>query len=88
MGFFLYEKIGNDKEQLKLDIQKIFTKIRSEINEREDKILNEVDEVYKNIYFDESLVKKREKISNQIKSNLEESKKIDNDWEDNNKSLY
>ena len=84
----IYEKIGNDKEQLKLYIQKIFTKIRSEINEREDKILNEVDEVYKNIYFDESLVKKREKISNQIKSNLEESKKIDNDWEDNNKSLY
>jgi len=34
------------------------------------------------------ILRKREKISNQIKINLEESKKIDNDWEDNNKSLY
>ena len=73
---------------MKLNIQKIFTKIRSEINDREDKILNEVDKTYENSYFDESLLRKREKISKQIKINLEESKKIDNDWEDNNKSLF
>ena len=84
----IYENISKDKEELKLNIQKIFTKIRSEINDREDKILNEVDKTYENSYFDESLLRKREKISKQIKINLEESKKIDNDWEDNNKSLF
>ena len=84
----IYENISKDKEELKLNIQKIFTKIRTEVNDREDKILNEVDKIYENIYFDESLLRKREKISNQIKINLEESKKIDNDREDNNKSLY
>ena len=84
----IYENISKDKEELKLNIQKIFTKIRSEVNDREDKILNEVDKTYENIYFDESLLRKREKISNQIRINLEESKKIENDWEDNNKSLY
>ena len=83
----IYENINNNKEELKLNIQKIFTKIRSEINDREDKLLNEVDNAYNNIYFDENLLKKSEKITKQINSNLENSKIIDNDWEDKNKSL-
>ena len=33
-------------------------------------------------------MRKREKISEQIKLNLEESKKIDNNWDDKNKSLF
>ena len=83
----IYENISNDKEVLKLDIQKIFTKLRNEINNREDKILDEVDKLFNEIYFDENLLKKSEKITKQIKINLDESKIIDNDWEDNNKSL-
>ena len=83
----IYEKINNDKEEIKLNILKIFTKIRNEVNDREDKIMNELDKLFDNIYFDESLIKKSEKITNQIKSNLEESKSLDNDWEDNNKYL-
>ena len=83
----IYENINNDKEELKLNIQKIFTKLRSEINDREDKLLNEVDNAYNDIYFDENLLKRSEKITKQINSNLENSKIIDNDWEDKNKSL-
>ena len=81
----IYENINSNKEELKLNIQKIFTKIRNEINVREDKILNEVDKKFDEIYFDENLLKKGEKIIKQIKSNLDDSKILDKDWEDNNK---
>ena len=83
----IYESIFKKKEEIKLDILKIFTKIRNEVNDREDKIMNELDKIFNNIYFDESLIRKSEKITNQIKLNLEESKTIDNDWEDINKHL-
>ena len=72
----IYENISNEKEVLKLDIQKIFTKLRNEINNREDKILDEVDKLFNEIYFDENLLKKSEKITKQIKINLDESKII------------
>ena len=34
----IYEKINKEKEELKLKIQKIFTNIRNEINNREDQL--------------------------------------------------
>ena len=83
----IYDKINNDKEEIKLNILKIFTNIRNEVNDREDKIMNELDKLFDNIYFDEGLIKKSEKITSQIKLNLEESKSLDNDWEDNNKII-
>ena len=46
----IFEKINEDKEELKLNIQKIFTKIRNTINDREDKILLEVDKIYEYSY--------------------------------------
>ena len=42
-------KINKNKEQLKTDIQKIFTKIRNIINNREDELLLEVDKEYDNL---------------------------------------
>ena len=42
----LFQSINNSKEELKLNIQKIFSKIRNSLNEREDKLLLEVDKVY------------------------------------------
>ena len=83
----IYENINKIKEEIKLGILKIFTKIRNEVNNREDQIINELDKLFNNIYFDESLIRKSEKIKNQIKLNLEECKSIDNDWKDNNKNL-
>ena len=83
----IYEKINNNKEELKLNILKIFTNIRNEINKREDEIINEIDKLYNNIYFDDNLIKKSEKVTNQIKLNLEEGKMIEHDWEDNNKCI-
>ena len=83
----IYEKINNNKEELKLNILKIFTNIRNEINKREDEIINEIDKLYNNIYFDDNLIKKGEKIPRQIKTNLEECKSLDKGWEDKNKIL-
>ena len=45
------QKIENDKEDLKLKIQNIFTKIRTILNEREDELLLEIDNIYKNKIF-------------------------------------
>ncbi len=39
----LYEKINENKEELKLKIQKIFTKIRNTLNDREDELLSDID---------------------------------------------
>ena len=35
----IYENINNNKDKLKEDVQKIFTKIRNSVNDREDEIL-------------------------------------------------
>ena len=50
-----------------MKIQTIFTKIRNVLNEKEDKLLNDIDEQYNNIYFKEELIKESEKLPNKIK---------------------
>ena len=84
----IYEKINNNKEELKSNIQKIFTKIRNDLNSREDEILLEVDNKFNKLYFNENIIKKGEKLTNQIKINLNKGKIIDNEWNDNNKLNY
>ena len=64
------------KEKLKLNIQKVFTKIRNELNNREDKLLNEVDKQYENLFPKEEIIKEYEKLPNKIKLSLEKSKNI------------
>ena len=39
----IFEIINERKEKLKKDIQNIFTKIRTELNNREDKLFEEID---------------------------------------------
>ena len=47
----IYEKINKEKEELKIEMQKKFTKIRNAINEKEDELLLSVDNKYDSIYF-------------------------------------
>ena len=47
----IYEKINEVKEELKMNIQKIFTRIRTELNNREDFLLLEVDKQFYDIFF-------------------------------------
>ena len=79
------EKINVEKEELKLKIQKIFTKIRNIINEREDKLLSEVDKQFNEIYYDENIINEAEKLPSKIKSSLEKGKLIDKEWDDEDK---
>ena len=78
----IYEKINENKEELKLKIQKIFTQIRNALNEREDKLLIEVDNIYNDQYFNEDIIKQSEKLPNTVKISLEKGKKINNEWND------
>ena len=77
----LFENINDQKEKLKLDIQTIFTKIRSALNKREDELLSKVDEQYGNL-FKEDLIKKSEEIPNKIKESLNKGYSINMGWDD------
>ena len=81
----LYEKINEKKEESKLKIQRIFTKIRNVINNREDELLLRIDQIYDNIYFKEELVKESEKLEKEIKMFLEKDKILYTEWDNDNK---
>ena len=80
----IYETIKEKKEKLKLEIQQIFTKIRSTLNEREDYLLLEVDKQYENSFFNENIIKESEKLPNKIQKSLKETKINEEEWNDNN----
>ena len=80
--------MNKNKEELKLKIQSIFTKLRNVLNEREDKLLSDIDNEYDNIYFKEDIIKTNEKIPNKIKKSIEKGKIIEKEkeWNENNLS--
>ena len=75
------QKIENEKEDLKLKIQNIFTKIRTILNEREDELLLEADNIYKTKYFNEDIIKNVEKFPKKIQIYIEKGKLIDKEWD-------
>ena len=83
----MFEKINESKEELKLKIQKVFTKIRNCLNEREDELLLDVDNQYNDIYCNEDMIKEGQKLPNKIKISLEKGKLLNNEWDDD-KKLY
>ena len=82
----LSQKIEKDKDDLKLIIQNIFTKIRNTLNVREEELLSEVDEIYNNKYLSDNIIKKAEKLPKQIKLSLEKIKLLDKEWDE--KHIY
>ena len=81
------EKINEKKDELKEKIQKMFTKIRNELNNREDEILLEIDKKYDEIYFNEEISKNCEKLPNKIKSSLDKGNKLTKEIKDINLNL-
>ena len=65
--------IDEKKENLKSKIQKIFTKIRNELNNREEELLKEIDTKFDNYYFTTDILKIAEKLPERIKLSLEKS---------------
>ena len=72
----LIEQINKNKEELILEIQKVFTKIRTALNEREDELLSKVKEIYESSFFDEEIVKESEKLPIKVKQSLDSINKI------------
>ena len=70
---------------MKSDVQKIFTKLRTEMNQREDELLSEIDKKFDDLFFKEDLIKESKLLPKKIKSSLEKGKKINNDWNNENK---
>ena len=68
-----------------MQIQKIFTKLRNAINEREDELLKDVDSQYDTLFCNENIIREGEKLSDKIKKSLEKGKSINNEWNNNNK---
>ena len=81
----IIERINKDKEELDLKIQKIFTKIRNTLNNREDEILLESDRQFNEIIYKEDVIKNIEKLPEKLKILLEKGKKING--ENNNIKL-
>ena len=79
----IFEKIHENKEQLKTDIQNIFTKIRNEINNREDELILEVDNKFDELFFNEDIIKQSDKLPNKIKYSLNKGKLIEEHWNQN-----
>ena len=68
-----------------MSIQNIFNQIKIALHERKEKLLLEVENQYKEIFDNEDILEESEKLSNKIKSLLEEGKIFDKDWNDNDK---
>ena len=82
----IFQKIDKDKEDLKLEIQNIFTKIKNALNNREDELLLQIDNIYNDKFFNENIIKEGEKLPKKIKFSLEKGKLIDKEWDNNNLS--
>ena len=76
-----FEKIDQSKEEIRLKVQKTFTKIRNLLNDREDEILLKIN----NYFINENIIKEGEKLPNKIKLSLEKGKKINNEWDNEDK---
>ena len=83
----IFEEIIKNKEELKKEIQKIFTKLRNELNNREEELLLEVDNKFENLNFKEDVINEIEKLPNKIKISLEKGKSIDKEYYTNENKL-
>ena len=81
----IFRKMNENKEELKLNIQKLFTKIRNAVNNREDELILEIDKLFEKIYFNDNIIKLCEKLPSRVNISLEKSKEINKYWNDDKK---
>ena len=84
----IFEENNKNKEKLKTEVQKLFTKLRNIINEREDQIFLEIDKQFDETFFKEELIKESEKLPKKVNTLLQSSKIEDNVWNDKNKLSF
>lgn len=84
----IIEKINENKEEIKLKIINAFTKIRNELNKKEDELLLEVEQKFENAYYNEKILKENEKLPDRIKALLETAENINNYNNENKLSSF
>ena len=57
----LFEKINENKETLKIKLQKIFSKIRNTLTDREDELLLDIDNKFNNLFINQDIYLKKMK---------------------------
>jgi hypothetical protein len=83
----IFEAINHNKDELKNKIQKIFTQIRSQLNEREEILLLDVEKIFNETFFNNKITKYCEKMTKKIELSLEKGKSIENAWDANDNKL-
>ena len=81
----IFENNNKRKDELKLYIQKVFTKIRSAINEKEDELLLDIENKYNDNLCKQDIIKESNKLPIKINESLETGKISDDDWNNINK---
>ena len=77
------EEIDKNKEEIKGEIQKVFTKIREELNNREDQLLIEVDQIFETKFNAKYLdnILKEKKLDEKIKIFIDKGKTAEKEWD-------
>ena len=83
-----FEDINEKKEEMKIQIQKIFTKIRNGLNIREDQLIVKIDEKFDNSFIEETNIKQYEKLPKQIQRLLEEINSVNKEWDISNLNYF
>jgi len=79
------QKINENKEHQKIKVQKIFTKIRDAINQREEELFLEIDKKFEEIFFKDNIIHKSEKLEKNLRTIFERKEIRENGEELNNK---
>lgn len=67
----LKQDLSKNKKDLISNIQKVFNDARLALKQREEKLLSEVDEIYKNNFYDEKIAKESENLPFKLKESLD-----------------
>lgn len=63
----IIDNVNEEKDKIKLNIQKSFTKLRNALNKREDELLISIDNIYENINTKEIVSREGEKLLNKLR---------------------
>ena len=73
---------------MKIEIQKLFTKIRNELNNREEDLLKKIDDKFDNSFIKEENIRQYEKLPKQIQKLLDEINLVNKEWKIENLNYY
>ena len=80
--------VDEKKQEIKKHIQNVFTKLRNELNNREEELLLNVDKTFDDNYFDEKIIKESEKLPEKIKDLLTKTENGNNYYNEKQLSLF